>query len=82
MSQRGNLNWGKPYVPVFCSPSAFERQVEQLGLCPDQYEASLELRKWCRRNANTYFVPEDLLRLWGIKVNDCWGPITGAVVYW
>jgi hypothetical protein len=81
MSRRGNPNWGKPNVPVPRLLSEFEQQVEKLGLRPNQYQASPELRKWCRRNANIHYVPEDLLSLWRIEVNENWGPTTGAMLY-
>ena len=76
MSSRGNPNWGKPYVPVPCLPTEFERQVEELGLRPGEYQASPRLRSWCHGNANSSYVPEYLLKLWGIKVNESWGPVT------
>lgn len=70
MSRRGNPDWGKPHVPASFQLTEFEQQVEELGLRPDEYQASPELRRWCRRNANTHYVPEDLLRLWGINVKE------------
>jgi hypothetical protein len=73
MSRRGNPNWGKPYVPAPCLLTEFEQRVEELGLRPHQYQSSPELRKWCRRNANIHYVPEHLLKLWGITVNESWG---------
>ena len=70
MRCRGNFNGGKAGVPAPYSLTKFEQQVEELGLRPDQYQASPELRRWCRRNANIRYVPEDLLGLWGIKVKE------------
>ena len=69
MSRRGNPNWGKAYIPVPYPLTEFEQQAETLGLLPSQYQASPELRSWCLRNANRNYVPEYLLKLWGIKVN-------------
>jgi hypothetical protein len=82
MSRRGNPNWGKPYVPAPCLLTEFEQQVEKLGLRPSEYETSPQLRSWCRMNANRHYVPEYLLKLWGIKVNESLGPVTGALLYW
>ena len=76
MSSRGNSNWGKPNVPVPFLLTEFEQQVEKLGLDPGEYQASPQLRSWCRRNANMHYVPEYLLKLWGIGVNENWGPAT------
>jgi hypothetical protein len=66
MSRHGNPNWGKPCVPVPYLLTKFEQKVEELGLCPSEYEVSAQLRNWCRRNAKARYVPEYLLRLWGI----------------
>jgi hypothetical protein len=73
MSSRGNPNWGKPYVRVLFLPTEFEQQVEKLGLHPGEYQTSPQLRNWCRRNANIHYVPEYLLKLWGIQVTENWG---------
>jgi len=80
MSRHGNPNWGKPYVPVPYPLTEFEQQVEELGLRPGEYQASPQLRSWCRINANSRYVPEYLLKVWGIKVNESWG-FTRAVLY-
>ena len=81
MSTRGNPNWGKPIAPLPSLPTEFEQQVETLGLCPNEYQASPQLRSWCAKNANQRYVPEDLLKSWGIKVNENWGrPITEYMV--
>ena len=69
MSRRGNPNWGKPDFPVPVLPTAFEKQVEKLGLRPDEYQDSPQLRNWCLRNANEHYVPEYLLKVWEIGVN-------------
>ena len=68
MSHLGNPNFGKPCVPIPYVLTEFEQQVKKLGLRPKEYEASVQLRNWCRKNANKRYVPEQLLTLWGIKV--------------
>ena len=70
MSRHGNPNWGKPCAPVPYLLTEFEQRVEELGLSPSEYEVSAQLRNWCRRNAHTRYVPEYLLKFWGIKVNE------------
>jgi hypothetical protein len=74
---RVTSNWGKPYVPAAtpapCLLTQFEEQVKKLALAPGEYHASLELRSWCQRYASSRYVPEDLLKLWGIRLNDNWG---------
>ncbi len=44
-------------------------QVRQLGLSVQTYADSTELRTWCERNRNRYYVPEWLLDVWRIEVN-------------
>ena len=73
MKSRGNPNWGKPYAPLAFLITEFEQQVEKLGLRPDEYQTSTQLRNWCRRNANSHYVPEFLLKFWEIKVKEGWG---------
>jgi len=69
MSKRGNPNWGKPLSPIPAVPSAFERQVARLGLVQSQYVTSPALRRWCDINRNRVYVPEWLLREWGMQVD-------------
>jgi hypothetical protein len=45
-------------------------QVGRLGLAKAQYVASAQLRHWCERNRNRYYVPEWLLDAWGLTVED------------
>jgi hypothetical protein len=75
MRSRGNPNWGKPTVPVHVLRTEFEQQVEKLRLSSDEYQDSPQLKKWCLKNAKTRYVPEYLLKLWGINVNENWGHI-------
>ena len=55
--------------------TAFEMQVKELRLRPDQYVASAQLRKWCEKNRNRYYIPESLLKAWNIFVDS---DISGA----
>ena len=73
MSSRGNPNWGKPAIPDPVLPTGFEQQVEKLALRPEEYQGSPQLRNWCLKNASTHYVPEYLLKLWGIHVRENWG---------
>jgi hypothetical protein len=67
--KRGNPNWGQPITLPPSSPSEFEMQVRQLGLAPETYVYSAELRAWCERNKDRFYVPEWLLEEWGIAVD-------------
>jgi hypothetical protein len=73
MSRQGNPNWGKPTIFAPPLPTEFERQVEKLGLRPDQYQDSPQLRDWCLKNATTHYVPEYLLKTWEVSTHENWG---------
>jgi len=67
---KGNPKWGKPEMLTMATPALteFERTIRRLNLKPDQYISSEELRDWAVRNSHSRYVPESLLRAWGIKV--------------
>jgi hypothetical protein len=73
--KRGNPNWGRPMPPVPALPTEFELQVKKLRLVPETYVYSRELRAWCERNRNRYYIPEWLLDEWDIHVD---ADISGA----
>jgi hypothetical protein len=64
-----NPNWGHSgrFPPAMAT--AFEMEVKQLRLRPDQYVASPRLRKWCEENKNQCYIPEWLLNVWNISIN-------------
>lgn len=64
---RGNPNWGKP-LAVPDLRTEFEMEVTRLGLRTSQYVTSAELKRWCDRNRNRVYVPEWLLKEWGMQV--------------
>jgi hypothetical protein len=74
LRKRGNPNWGQQYrfTPI---STEFEMQVRQLHLMPETYTSSAELRTWCERNRNNFYIPEWLLEEWEIRVN---ADLTGA----
>jgi hypothetical protein len=47
----------------------FEKRMRELRLSPDNCIASLELRRWCEDNKNRCYIPEWLLKAWGIPVD-------------
>jgi hypothetical protein len=69
--QTRNLNWasGRALENPPAVPTWFEEQVQELGLNEQTYEASRELKKWCERNKDRCYVPEWLLRRWGMLVD-------------
>jgi hypothetical protein len=50
-------------------PTAFEEQVHQLGLNDQTYSTSAALQRWCERNKNHCYIPEWLLKEWGMTVD-------------
>jgi hypothetical protein len=42
--------------------------VRELGLTPETYASSRELRRWCEENCDRCYVPEWLLKKWGMGV--------------
>ena len=74
-NKRGNPNWGRPMLPSSVLCAEFEMQVRQLHLMPETYTSSAELRTWCVRNRNNFYIPEWLLDEWEIRVN---ADLTGA----
>lgn len=65
---RGNPNWGKPLPAIPSLLTEFEIEVGRLGLAHSQYVDSRELKRWCDRNRNRVYVPEWLLKEWGMQV--------------
>jgi hypothetical protein len=68
--KRGNPNWGRPMPPVSILCTEFEMQVRQLRLTVETYAFSAELRTWCERNRNRFYIPEWLLDEWEFRVQD------------
>ncbi len=69
--QRGNSNFTNPGSKnsAAFSASSFEKVVDSLRLSPDQYQSSAELRDWVLRNKDEKYVPPDLLKAFGFRVN-------------
>lgn len=65
---RGNPNWGKPLPRIPALLTEFEMEVARLRLRKSHYVTSVELKRWCDRNRNRVYVPEWLLKEWGMQV--------------
>ena len=65
---RGNPDWGKFPRAIPALQTEFEKQVARLGLAKSEYMYSAELKHWCDRNRNRVYVPEWLLKEWGMAV--------------
>jgi hypothetical protein len=71
-SRRGNPKWGSGGQPLQAAPDAateFEEQVRKLRLTKQTCAGSKELRTWCERNRNRCYIPEWLLKQWGMPVD-------------
>jgi hypothetical protein len=66
--KRGNRNWGKPLSLIPRVLTEFEMEVVRLHLNGSDYLASVELKRWCYQNRNRLYVPEWLLKEWGMHV--------------
>ena len=67
--KRGNPNWGKPMGAAPVVRTAFEEQVQRLGLNEQTCATSEKLKQWCERNKDRCYIPESLLKRWGIQVD-------------
>jgi hypothetical protein len=50
--------------------SSFEKMAKKLGLTPQEYESSVELKEWARQNVEEKYVPLYLLKMWGLVDED------------
>ena len=68
--KRGNPNCCKPEVNTvpYASASSFEEVVKKLRLSPAEYESSIQLKDWVRKNKDHKYVPLTLLQAWGLEV--------------
>jgi hypothetical protein len=68
---RKHGNWASGWAAAVppAGHSAFETRVRELRLTPSTYAQSQMLRDWCEDNRNKCYIPEWLLKAWGITVN-------------
>jgi hypothetical protein len=72
MPRRGNPRWAAGHPSALrpaAMPTEFETRMRELHLTQDTCAASHELRRWCENNRNRHYVPEWLLKAWGIRVD-------------
>ena len=62
--RRINRDFTKPEAiqPLIFFPSSFEQVVKALNISPEEYESSLELKEWVRRNKITSMYPRGCWR--------------------
>jgi hypothetical protein len=68
---RGNPNWGKSVSQPIAAiePTSFDLMVRELKLEPHEYARSLRLREWAARNKNSKYIPENLLEVWEMELD-------------
>ena len=64
-----NSSSGRPAQIRAPGPTGFDEEVRRLGLDELTYAASRELKKWCELNKNRCYIPESLLKHWGMSVD-------------
>lgn len=47
----------------------FHEVAQELGIPEDEYVNSQQLREWAERHRNEQYVPERLLKAWGLEVD-------------
>jgi hypothetical protein len=68
--RRGNPKWTTgQFRPIPKLPTAFEEQVQKLGLNDQTWATSEALQRWCESNKNRRYIPEWLLKQWRIFVD-------------
>jgi hypothetical protein len=67
-SESSGRSVGLPPSVTPSMPTAFEMRVSELSLTAPTYSESPELRHWCKVNRNKCYIPEWLLKEWGITV--------------
>lgn len=71
---RQHIPWSKDLPDSdLKNQSDFEFEVERLQLQPHEYVNSIPLRYWAKANRRRRYVPEELLRAWGMDLNPEWG---------
>jgi hypothetical protein len=71
MRRSVNRNFTKPetILPPVSSPTSFEQIVKELNISPGQYRSSPELKEWVRRYKDERYVPPELLKAFGFRVD-------------
>jgi hypothetical protein len=65
-----NRNFTKPgSIRPVTSPSSFEQLVKELNISPAEYRSSSELKEWVRRNKDDRYVPTEVLKAFGFRVD-------------
>jgi len=67
----GNPGWSSGRLAAIpaSAPTEFELQARRLGLAEQDYASSEPLHRWCAQNRDRCYVPEWLLKQWGMTTD-------------
>ena len=68
LRKQRNSNWGQAYGDSPITTTSFEEMVRRLKLSENEYRSSIPLRQWAQKHKDSKYVPQDLLKAWGIVV--------------
>jgi hypothetical protein len=68
-TRKPNFAGGRPAEIRPPGPTGFDEEVRRLGLDERTCAASRDLRDWCKRNKDRCYIPEWLLKEWGMSVD-------------
>ena len=70
--QRGNPKWGKASAFEPAKPTYFDLELAKLGLTetPEAWPWSSPLRKFAEKHRRAHYIPESLLRIWGLELEE------------
>jgi hypothetical protein len=68
---RQSIPWsGKVTASTGVIETAFEAECRRLHLQPYEFISSVPLRYWAKRNRMRHYIPENLLQIWGLELNE------------
>jgi hypothetical protein len=63
---KGNPNWGKAGGDIPVSETSFDEMARRLKLSEKEYLSSIPLKEWARKHKDSKYIPQNLLKAWGI----------------
>jgi hypothetical protein len=66
----GTMNWASGgFISARPTITEFEKKMRELRLRAENCSGSDELRRWCKENSHRCYIPESLLKTWGIPLD-------------
>jgi len=66
LRNKGNPNWGKTGLNIPATATSFDDMVRRLKLSEEEYLSSVPLKEWAQKHKDSKYIPQDLLKAWGI----------------